>query len=64
MKLWANALIKYISSLLMMGLLLFLPAGTLDYAGGWRFIGLLFAPMLMLGIALLIKQVFSYEIFL
>ena len=55
MKLWANALIKYISGLLMIGLLLFLPVGTLDYAGGWRFIGLLFAPMLMLGIALLIK---------
>ena len=55
MKLWLNAMIKYISGLLIRGLLLFLPAGTLDYAGGWRFIGLLFAPMLMLGIALLIK---------
>ena len=55
MKLWLNALIKYISGLLMMGLLLFLPAGTPAYAGGWRFIGLLFIPMLILGIALLIK---------
>ena len=55
MKLWLNGLIKYISGLILMGLLLFLPAGTLDYRGGWLFIGLLFIPMLMLGIALLIK---------
>ena len=55
MKLWLDALIKYISGLLMIGLLLFLPAGTLNYRGGWLFIGLLFIPMLILGIALLIK---------
>ncbi len=55
MKLWLNGLIKYISGLILMGLLLFLPAGTMDYRGGWLFIGLLFIPMLMLGIVLLIK---------
>ena len=55
MKLWLNGLIKYISGLILMGLLLFLPAGTMDYRGGWLFIGLLFIPMLLLGIALLIK---------
>ena len=56
MKLWQNALIKYMSGLVMMGLLLFIPAGTLAYAGGWRFIALLFVPMLILGITLLIKS--------
>ncbi len=55
MKLWLNALIKYISGLIMMGLLLFLPAGTLNYRGGWLFIGLLFIPMLILGVVLLIE---------
>ena len=55
MKLWQNAMIKYLSGLIMMGVLLFLPAGTLRYAGGWRFIGLLFFPMLILGIVLLKK---------
>ena len=55
MKLWLNALIKYISGLIMMGILLFLPAGTFAYAGGWRFMGLLFVPMLILGLVLLIK---------
>lgn len=55
MKLWQNAMIKYLSGLIMMGVLLFMPAGTLRYAGGWRFIGLLFFPMLILGIVLLKK---------
>ena len=55
MKLWQNAMIKYLSGLIMMGVLLFLPAGTLRYAGGWRFIGLLFFPMFILGIVLLKK---------
>jgi len=55
MKLWQNALIKYMSGLVMMGLLLFIPAGTLAFGGGWRFIALLFVPMLILGITLLIK---------
>ncbi|MBQ3131129.1 MAG: isoprenylcysteine carboxylmethyltransferase family protein [Clostridia bacterium] len=56
MKLWQNAMIKYMSGLVMIGLLLFIPAGTLAYAGGWRFIALLFVPMLILGITLLIKS--------
>lgn len=55
MKLWQNALLKYLSGLLMMGLLLFLPAGSLGWSGGWRLICLLFIPMLALGAALLLK---------
>lgn len=55
MKLILNALIKYISGLILIGLLLFLPAGTMAYAGGWRFIALLFGPMLIFGIVLFIK---------
>ena len=38
-----------------MGALLFLPAGTFAYIGGWLFIALLFVPMLILGIVLFIK---------
>ena len=41
--------------LLLVGLLLFLPAGTLEYGNGWLFIGLLFVPMVILGVVLLIK---------
>lgn len=55
MRLLVNALAKYIFGLLLVGLLLFLPAGTLNYRGGWLFIGLLFIPMLVMGAVLLVK---------
>lgn len=56
MKLLLNALIKFIAGIVLLGLLLFLPAGTVHYYGGWLFIGLLFVPMLIMGIALFIKS--------
>ncbi len=56
MKLLLNALIKFLSGLLMVGLLLFLPAGSLAYLNAWLFCVLLFVPMLLLGAVLLIKS--------
>ena len=55
MKLLLRALTKYLAGLALMGLLLFLPAGTLTYPGGWLFCCLLFGPMLILGIVLFVK---------
>ncbi|MBE6553918.1 MAG: isoprenylcysteine carboxylmethyltransferase family protein [Ruminococcaceae bacterium] len=55
MKLASSALIKFTVGLLLVGALLFLPAGTFGYRNGWLFIGLLFVPMLILGTVLLIK---------
>lgn len=55
MKLLISALTKYLAGLLLIGLLLFLPAGTLHYPGGWLFCGLLFVPMLLLGVVLFVK---------
>lgn len=55
MKLACSALIKFTAGLLLVGALLFLSAGSLAYMNGWLFIGLLFIPMLFLGIVLLIK---------
>ena len=55
MRLMMSALIKYLLGLVMVGLLLFLPAGSLAYGNGWLFIGLLFGPMLILGIVLLLR---------
>lgn len=55
MKLLIQALTKYLAGLLLVGLLLFLPAGTLDYPNGWLFCGLLFVPMLALGAVLFWK---------
>lgn len=51
-----NGLIKLISGLIILMLLIFLPAGTLRFLNGWLFIGLLFIPMLIMGIVLLIKN--------
>ena len=55
-KLIVNALVKYCMGLLMVGLLLFLPAGTFAYPNAWLFIALLFIPMLLLGVVLLVKS--------
>ena len=56
MKLLFHALTKFICGILAVGLLLFLPAGTLYYSNGWLFAGLLFLPMLILGAVLFIKS--------
>ena len=55
MKLALSALIKFTVGLFLVGALLFLPAGSFGYANGWLFIGLLFLPMMILGVVLLIK---------
>lgn len=52
----SSAVMKYCMGLLMVGLLLFLPAGTFSYWNAWLFIGLLFIPMFFLGVVLLIKS--------
>lgn len=49
MKLLISALTKFLCGLLLVGMLLFLPAGTLRYWNGWLLIGLLFVPMLIAG---------------
>ena len=54
-KLLLSALTKFLCGLILVGLLLFLPAGGFSYTGGWLFIGLLFIPMIFLGAVLLIK---------
>ncbi len=56
MKLLRNALTKFICALLLVGLLIFLPAGTLHYAKGWLLITLLFVPMLLAGFVMLAKS--------
>ena len=56
MKLFLNALTKFIAGLLLVALLLFLPAGTLAYPGGLLFLCLLFIPMLLLGILMLARD--------
>ena len=55
MKLLMEALTKFTCGLLLVGLLIFLPAGTLQYPYGWLLIGLLFGPMLIAGFVMLAK---------
>ena len=54
MKLFFSALTKFLVGFLLVGLLIFLPAGTLAYRGGIRFLCLLFIPMLIMGVVMMI----------
>lgn len=56
MKLLINALTKFFCGCLLVGLLIFWPAGTLGYGKGWLFMGLLFVPMLIAGVVMLFKN--------
>ena len=56
MKLFIEALTKFACGLLLVGLLIFLPAGTLQYTYGWLLICLLFIPMLIAGFVMLVKS--------
>ena len=55
MKLLLNALTKFLVGLLLVGLLIFLPAGSLAYPGGILFLCLLFIPMLLMGVVMMIS---------
>lgn len=56
MKLLVEALTKFACGLLLVGLLIFLPAGTFGYTYGWLFVGLLFIPMLIAGFVMFRKS--------
>ena len=56
MKLLIGALTKFIMGILMVGALVFLPAWDIKFANGWLFMGLLFIPMLIVGVVMLIKS--------
>ncbi len=53
-KLFFQAIIKYLSGVLIVGILIFLPAGTFSFANGWLFMALLFIPMFLAGIVMMI----------
>ena len=55
MKLLFKALLKFLMGLLLVGLMLFLPAGSLRYPNAWLFLAILFLPILALGIVLFFK---------
>ena len=55
-KLFFEAIIKILLGILIIGLLIFLPAGTIDYWNGWLLMGILFVPMFIAGIVMMIKS--------
>ena len=55
-KLFFQAIIKFILGVLIIGLLIFIPANTINYWNGWLFMGLLFIPMFVAGIIMMIKS--------
>ncbi len=55
-KLFVQALIKFFAGFILVGLLVFLPAGTLDFFGGQVFMIVLFLPMFIAGIVMMIKN--------
>ncbi len=55
-KLFISAIIKFILGVILVGLLVFLPAGTLNFFGGWLFMAILFVPMFFAGIVMMINN--------
>ena len=55
-KLFYQALTKFLLGFIIVGLLIFIPAGTLKFSNGWLFMGLLFIPMFIVGIIMLFKN--------
>ena len=55
-KLFFQAIIKYLIGIILVGLLIFLPAGTLNYLQGWILMAILFVPMFFAGIVMMIKN--------
>ncbi|WP_373249133.1 methyltransferase family protein [Mediterraneibacter gnavus] len=55
-KLFCSAIIKFVFGVVLVGLLLFLPAGTIQYPNGLLFMVILFVPMFVAGIVMMIKN--------
>lgn len=55
-KLFAQAIGKFLAGVVLVGVLVFLPAGTLAFANGWLFMGILFVPMFAAGLVMLAKN--------
>ncbi len=54
LNLFFQAITKFILGVILVGVLIFLPAGTLSFFNGWLFMGILFIPMFLAGIVMMI----------
>lgn len=55
-KLFIEAIVKFLLGVILVGVLIFLPAGTFAFMGGWLLMGILFVPMFFAGIVMMIKN--------
>lgn len=55
-KLFFEAILKFSLGVLLVGLLIFVPAGTINFFNGWLFMLVLFVPMFIAGIVMMIKS--------
>ena len=55
-ELFFQAILKFLAGVIIIGLLIFLPAGTLYYWNAWLLMGFLFVPMFLAGIILMFKD--------
>ena len=51
-----QSLIKFLSGVIIVGTLIFLPAGSFSYWQGWLLMGVLFVPMLVAGVVLMARN--------
>ena len=55
-KLFLSAILKFTAGVILVGVLIFLPAGTLHYPQGWLLMGILFVPMFLAGLVMMAKN--------
>ena len=56
MKLFLQAILKYLLGVVLVGVLIFLPAGSLQFVNGWLLMGILFIPMFFSGVVMMVKN--------
>ena len=59
--LFIQAIAKFTLGVVLIGALIFLPAGTLHYPNGWLFMGILFVPMFCAGLVMMAKNPYLLE---
>ncbi len=55
-KLFISAISKFVLGIILLGLLIFLPAGSFSYYNGWLLMGILFVPMFLAGVLMMFKN--------
>ena len=56
LKLFISAILKFSLGVVLVGLIIFLPAGTFAFFNGWLFMGILFVPLFLAGLVMMAKN--------